>query len=766
MEIIRKKISLEKSRSRVQGSLPYIPFDEPINDSNIKLSGGTDGNWSNFPYDICSMSGETYKFYFSSATGDIIWSGNTENVYELNEEGKYITTKIGRIRAQEITRRYNTILNILRGGIKVKQLIEHNCDNGSKDFANTSAYTRDDELEQFIYDYVPYPESAFMFNDKTYIMVAEVEEYDEYANIISDFETYEKFGGIDFVKAVDSINGRLYIPKMPNCDIPVFIPISDIKETYEEMDKMSKSEDCCIKKKWELKGGSAYTNFLKEHLEDTNNFEGDVLIPYIDTSILFTQDYNDLGVLTDVEIDYDEEEDTPYYADYTYTGGLAYDISAVTGVWVEDASGMTEVQFSGMVLTSAAFQSDSAVSIHMNSALDSLRENDYVQGFDGTLPGIFASTEEFFNCYYYTGKTTYIYSTVTMYTKYDYGEAVLEPDVFSENETKVRLSGYTSETIKTPVQIFTPLLQQSGIYEPIKSLSSSASSACPCFIIITSAFTTSSITETAKIGKEGDDAYSAFFATTYEYECSWWEPVKYTGKASSLNVEDYTAITTFELLKGFKISPSEQKLCLVTYINGCYEPLVVPYKVNNPKNYYKIDGNNYIGDFVTSIKKSGDSITIDYVLGGKFTSGSSFNWITGTGIVCTETYPYSKCEAKEITMDNVDKVKLYYEKIHYDETKQYIYNDDLKLGRYGNIATISSYTLGDVWKEDCGESEVINAPTFKDDYYMGISFKYKSDINVEINRGNAAAFEKHFKLSECNTFEDLEYYGNNFFGTE
>ena len=39
----------------------------------------------------------------------------------------------------------------------------------------------------------------------------------------------------------------------------------------------------------------------------------------------------------------------------------------------------------------------------------------------------------------------------------------------------------------------------------------------------------------------------------------------------------------------------------------------------------------------------------------------------------------------------------------------------------------------------------------------------KYNINLTYNRGNAAAWENHFKLSECNTLEDLENYGNNFF---
>jgi hypothetical protein len=52
---------------------------------------------------------------------------------------------------------------------------------------------------------------------------------------------------------------------------------------------------------------------------------------------------------------------------------------------------------------------------------------------------------------------------------------------------------------------------------------------------------------------------------------------------------------------------------------------------------------------------------------------------------------------------------------------------------------------------------------FKEDYLMGINGDIKMDIDVEIDRGNAAAFERHLKLSECNSFEDLYNYGNNYY---
>ena len=45
----------------------------------------------------------------------------------------------------------------------------------------------------------------------------------------------------------------------------------------------------------------------------------------------------------------------------------------------------------------------------------------------------------------------------------------------------------------------------------------------------------------------------------------------------------------------------------------------------------------------------------------------------------------------------------------------------------------------------------------------GLQEEPKYNLNLLYNRGSAAAYESHFKLSECNTMEDLENYGNNFF---
>ena len=49
---------------------------------------------------------------------------------------------------------------------------------------------------------------------------------------------------------------------------------------------------------------------------------------------------------------------------------------------------------------------------------------------------------------------------------------------------------------------------------------------------------------------------------------------------------------------------------------------------------------------------------------------------------------------------------------------------------------------------------------FKEDYLNGISYKPTTDIDVNIQRGNASCFDRHIKLGEIKTLEDMENYAN------
>ena len=58
------------------------------------------------------------------------------------------------------------------------------------------------------------------------------------------------------------------------------------------------------------------------------------------------------------------------------------------------------------------------------------------------------------------------------------------------------------------------------------------------------------------------------------------------------------------------------------------------------------------------------------------------------------------------------------------------------------------------------ELDVIYNPLFKKDYLNGIAYVNEVNGGINIGRGNAASFERHVKLGEVKTMEDLDSYSN------
>ena len=173
----------------------------------------------------------------------------------------------------------------------------------------------------------------------------------------------------------------------------------------------------------------------------------------------------------------------------------------------------------------------------------------------------------------------------------------------------------------------------------------------------------------------------------------------------------------------------------VKYKNDEETPMKIPFTVG------VVDGNG-----ISNISYDSDFVTFEYFY---------------NDIKYEETYKYNTGQTMEIVLDGYENITIYYNEIDYDFTKQTIYNKHYGVEREGNLADIISYNIADVWGKDGSMSEyTVNAPIFKEEYLLGISSTFKADVNVTINRGNAAAFERHFKLSECNTMEDLEAMGN------
>lgn len=57
----------------------------------------------------------------------------------------------------------------------------------------------------------------------------------------------------------------------------------------------------------------------------------------------------------------------------------------------------------------------------------------------------------------------------------------------------------------------------------------------------------------------------------------------------------------------------------------------------------------------------------------------------------------------------------------------------------------------------------LDVPSAKLDYLIGVIESPKIDIDVFIDRGNNSSFDRHIKLGDLNSLNDLEMYGNGFY---
>lgn len=62
--------------------------------------------------------------------------------------------------------------------------------------------------------------------------------------------------------------------------------------------------------------------------------------------------------------------------------------------------------------------------------------------------------------------------------------------------------------------------------------------------------------------------------------------------------------------------------------------------------------------------------------------------------------------------------------------------------------------------ESIYNDDAVSVPTIRRDYFNGISYVPSKEVDVNINRGNTSAIEKHIKFSEVKTLEDMELFSN------
>lgn len=233
------------------------------------------------------------------------------------------------------------------------------------------------------------------------------------------------------------------------------------------------------------------------------------------------------------------------------------------------------------------------------------------------------------------------------------------------------------------------------------------------------------------------------------------------------NVKKYKNATILSDISSFVPTPKPEDVYYikVRYKNGLINPqdiftseeiasIKLPYKINEHLNIIEHANGVRTYDCVTSLEESDDAIIIKYVLGA--TEGEDINT---SGIHYEETLSYSKNVKDIIPIDGVNFTELYYNEITENESLLLTNNKDYKKSRFYNRAIITGMEVGSIWTNE----NAINTMAFSNELYDSLYEEPKMSVSLLYDRGNASAWENHFKLSECNTMEDLIKYGNNFF---
>lgn len=198
-----------------------------------------------------------------------------------------------------------------------------------------------------------------------------------------------------------------------------------------------------------------------------------------------------------------------------------------------------------------------------------------------------------------------------------------------------------------------------------------------------------------------------------------------------------------------------KKLENINSDGGEIHSLGIPYKAGEKLNNVSYEDGTEVYDKILITSASGDTMDIIYGLGISVDENGN----ESIGIKCKDSFHYEKEVLKNISIDGVYNVGVYCDILSNNLGVVGVSSKEYKGLRKVQQSKIMGMTVGSIWTSN----NAVEALLFTREGFEELKEDPKYNINLSFNRGNAAAWESHYKLSECNTMEDLENYGNNFF---
>lgn len=799
MDYIKKIICIEEARTRTQGLMPYYEFGKEYKEhkgggcssmSSLGLEtteGKDNGNWGQFVANPCFLA-------------------SNDKTYEA------------------MLRNYYTLLNMVRDGIKLRRVktkegeIIFTEDLGAFEL-NGECFDGGKEPD-FLYDYAAYPDTDFYSTDIDSLreetkhiyrytgkenisaqdgpkFVVLIKDYKLFLNLQSylDGTNYASVGaGVAignntdhlkwsrYCKVVDACIGKVTIPASiynKHIKVPKSMPCADVEPYIEWLTNyQTMSADCCNARLYEDMGGEEFLRYLKNTVRgkcdsQRRKLEGlSYAVPYLSMSLLLTQNTTDVGVLTNIDgVEYEGQK-----TDKQRPHGLG----SPTGFTIDE------------ILMGTGTHTDR--DLEVESVLHTLRNSKkYTDDKDNVLPGDFVKfgnpAGEMYACVKRDNEKFYKLAPES-YTVTENGESVTywrvvyvedgsisRNDIYGQNNLNhAELPGPFATGLATQEEADIIVREQELHYSAV-SRDVEVNPYVYMICVSLASWTMYHIGGQPQNSINGDGLQSSDVSddgTRYPPSDDWRNA---SGKR-------YRTITT--CASGIRIAETEEEetgeyvgkdyhyFFFVKYNNSPETPMKIPYETMNATNVYLVDSAQkiYRGDFIPEggITADGRTFKVKYVVGGYFKGDDKGNyqrWVNqDLGDIYYEEYDLDREHVDYVALDGVDNVPVYSEYIDFQGAAKEFYSPIYNLYRTGNTATILRLTSGDIWSEDFNKTLVwssYDAYLAKEEYLTGFSLPPKVNVNVTVDRGGVSAFEKHYKLAECNTMQDLVNYGNNFF---